>query len=45
VLYTMKYPTPTNRAEQIFGIVYSILALSLSWGTAILLSRRKSDLA
>ncbi|MDO8433134.1 MAG: hypothetical protein Q7S58_12060 [Candidatus Binatus sp.] len=43
-LYTMKYPTPPTRGEQIFGIVYSILALVLTWGTAILLSRRKADL-
>jgi len=43
-LYTMKYPTPTERSEQIFGIVYSILALSLTWGTAILLNRRQVDL-
>jgi hypothetical protein len=43
-LYTIKNPTPAARAEQIFGIVYSILALLLTWGTAILLKRRKSAL-
>ena len=43
-LYTLKYPPPTVRAEQIFGIVYSILAFALTWGTAILLWRRKADL-
>ncbi len=44
-LYTMKYPMPPTREEQIFGIVYSILALVLTWGTAILLSRRRTELA
>ena len=43
-LYMMKSPTPPTRGEQIFGIVYSIVALVLTWGTAILLSRRKAEL-
>jgi hypothetical protein len=44
VLFTATNPTPTSRSDQIFGIVYSLLALLLSWGTAVLLSRRKGDL-
>src|SRR5690242_18424253 len=43
-LFTMKYPAPTTRGDQIFGIVYSILALALSWGLASMLARRKADL-
>jgi hypothetical protein len=43
-LYTIKYPIPTNHEEQIFGIVYTILGLTFTWGTAIILSRRKADL-
>ena len=43
-LFTATNPPPPTRAEMIFGIVYSIFALLFSWGTAILLSRRKSDL-
>jgi hypothetical protein len=44
MLFTMKNPAPAARSEQIFGIVYSILAVAITWGTAIYLSRRKADL-
>jgi hypothetical protein len=44
IVYTATNPTPASRAEAIFGIVYSILALAFSWGTAILLNRRKAEL-
>jgi len=44
VLFTATNPPPPSRVEMIFGIVYSILALLFSWGTAIVLSRRKSEL-
>ncbi len=43
-LYTATNPPPASRSEAIFGIVYSILALVFSWGTAILLNRRKAHL-
>jgi hypothetical protein len=43
-LFTATNPPPSSRADIIFGIVYSILALAVSWGTAILLSRSKADL-
>ena len=43
-LFSVRNPTPASQSEMIFGIVYLILALALSWGTAILLSRRKIDL-
>ena len=44
VLFSARNPPPASQGEMIFGIVYIILALALSWGTAILLSRRKADL-
>ncbi|HYL57890.1 MAG TPA: hypothetical protein VEU51_03395, partial [Candidatus Acidoferrales bacterium] len=44
VLFTVRNPPPTERGDQIFGIVYSILAVAITWGTAIYLSRRKADL-
>ena len=43
-LYTATNPTPASQTEMIFGIVYTILALLFSWGTAILLNRRKAEL-
>ena len=45
VLFTATNPVPTSRGDQVFGIVYSILALVLTWATAILLSRHKDELA
>jgi hypothetical protein len=44
VLFSARNPPPSSRGEMIFGIVYIVLALVLSWGTAVLLSRRKGDL-
>src|SRR5260370_25459446 len=44
VLFTVRNPPPASQSERIFGFVYVILALSFSWGTAIILSRRKTDL-
>jgi hypothetical protein len=44
VLFTATNPMPTSRGDQVFGIVYSILALVLTWATAIFLSRHKGEL-
>lgn len=43
-LFTATNPPPPSQTEMIFGIVYSILALLFSWGTAILLNRHKAEL-
>jgi len=43
-LFSIRNPPPASQSEMIFGIVYIILALALSWGTAILLTRRRVDL-
>ncbi|MEA2649352.1 MAG: hypothetical protein QOG61_1787 [Candidatus Binataceae bacterium] len=45
VLYQMRNPPPPSQTEKIAGFVYVILALAFSWGTAIILSRRKAELA
>ena len=44
VLYQVRNPPPPSQTEKIAGFVYVILALAFSWGTAILLSRRKAEL-
>jgi hypothetical protein len=44
IVFTATNPPPPSRGEIIFGIVYSIVALVFSWGTAILLRRSKADL-
>ena len=44
VLFSMRNPAPDSQNERIFGIVYIILALAFTWGTAILLGWRKADL-
>ncbi len=43
-LFSASNPRPASQSEMIFNIVYVILALAFSWGTAILLNRRKVDL-
>lgn len=44
VLFSARNPPPASRSEMIFGIFYIVFALAFSWGTAVLLSRRKGDL-
>ena len=44
VLFSARNPPPASRGEMIFSIFYIVFALGFSWGTAILLSRRKGDL-
>ncbi len=44
VLFSARNPPPPSQNEMIFGILYIIFALVFSWGTAILLNRRKVDL-
>src|SRR5216683_1318691 len=44
VLYQVRNPPPATQTERIAGFVYVILALAFSWGTAIILSRRRADL-
>jgi len=44
VLFSVRNPPPASQSERIFGIVYVILALAFTWGTAILLARRKAEL-
>jgi len=44
VLFSARNPPPASRGEMIFGLVYIVLALASSWGTAMLLSRQKENL-
>jgi hypothetical protein len=44
VLFSVRNPPPASQGEMIFGIVYIVGALALSWGTAVLLRRHQSDL-
>ena len=44
ILYAVRNPPPASQSEMIFGIFYIVFALAFSWGTAILLNRRKADL-
>ena len=41
ILFSARNPPPASRGDIIFGIVYIVFALALSWGTAVLLSRRQ----
>ena len=44
LLFTATNPPPASRGEMIFGVVYSILALALTWGAAISLTRSRAEL-
>jgi hypothetical protein len=41
-LFTMK--TPQNWGSPIFGLCYAAVAIAVTWGTAILLTRRRASL-
>ena len=45
VLYTQLNPPAKTQGEMIFGIVYMILAITMTVGTAIILTRRRNELA
>lgn len=45
VLYTQLNPPAKTQGEMIFGIVYMILAITITVGTAITLTRRRTELA
>jgi tryptophan-rich sensory protein len=45
VLYTQLNPPAKSQGEMIFGIVYMILAITITVGTAIVLTRRRAELA
>ena len=44
LVFTVTNPPPPTRGEIIFGIVYSILALVITWSSAIFLTRRRAEL-
>lgn len=44
ILYVVRNPSPPNRTEQVAGIIYTIVALTFTWGTVMLLRRRQADL-
>ncbi|HLX37371.1 MAG TPA: hypothetical protein VKR29_06195 [Candidatus Binataceae bacterium] len=44
MLYTQLNPPAKSSGEMIFGIVYMILAIAITVGTAIVLTRRRADL-
>lgn len=39
-LFTVRNPPPDSQVERVFGIVYIVLALAFTWGTATLLRRK-----
>jgi hypothetical protein len=43
-LFMIRNPPPPTRGETIFGIGYSIVAIVLTVGTALALTRRRADL-
>lgn len=44
ILFTFRNPTPETAGEQIFGLVYSAIAIGISVGAAVLITTRKAEL-
>jgi len=44
VLFTIRNPFPTAAGEQIFGIVYTIVAIAISVSSALMLRARSANL-
>ncbi len=44
VLFFLRNPPLASHGEAILGLIYIVFALVFSWGTPILLSRRKAEL-
>ncbi len=44
VLYTQLNPPAQTSGERLFGIVYLILAITITVGTALILTRRRTEL-
>jgi hypothetical protein len=45
VLYTQLNPPAKTSGELVFGIAYMVLAIAITVGTAITLTRRRAELA
>ena len=44
-LYTKLNPPAKTSGEMVFGVVYMVLAITITVGTALLLTRRRTELA
>ena len=44
ILFTFRTPTPDTVGYQIFGLVYSAIAIGISVGAAVLITTRKAEL-
>ena len=44
ILYSQRNPPAKTQGEMVFGIVYMILAITMTVGTAIILTRRRAGL-
>ena len=45
ILFSMRNPAPQSTGETVFGIVYFIVAVGVSLTAAVMLTRRKAELA
>jgi hypothetical protein len=44
ILFTFRTPTPDTVGYQIFGLVYSAIAIGISLSAAVLITKRKAEL-
>jgi len=45
VLFRMRHPMPESGSGQVFELVYAVVAIGVSTGTALLLTRRRDELS
>jgi hypothetical protein len=44
VLFTVRTPQPPEPGRRLFGLIYAVIAIAVSAGTALLLRRRRGEL-
>jgi hypothetical protein len=44
ILFTFRNPSPATVGEQVFGVVYSVIAIGVSLTAAVMITQRKAEL-
>lgn len=45
ILFSMRNPSPQSNGEMVFGVVYAAVAIGVSLAAAVMLTKRKAELA
>jgi hypothetical protein len=44
ILFSFRNPSPASVTEQVFGVVYAVIAIGVSLAAAVMITRRKAEL-